>query len=101
MLKNIPYVPKQKLFFTLLLVAISFQVFSQTAVFSDDFSTNTSTTYTTTGAIGVSLWSVARSGNDWGGRRNISPQQLELTNDVGTTTANSNGWIFASTNTSS
>lgn len=73
---------------------------AQTTVFNDDFSTNQSATYTTTGSIGASAWSISRSGNDWGGRRNTSPAQLELTNDVGGT-ANANGWVFASTSTGS
>lgn len=71
----------------------------QTAVFTDDFSTNQSTSYTTTGSIGSSAWSVTRSGDDWGARRNTSPAQLELTNDA-SATANANGWTFASTSTS-
>lgn len=69
---------------------------AQTTVFSDDFSTNTSATYTTSGAIGASAWSVTRSGADWGARRNTSPAQLEQTNDVGAT-ANVAGWAFAAT----
>ncbi|MCE7926873.1 MAG: hypothetical protein DYG98_27880, partial [Haliscomenobacteraceae bacterium CHB4] len=72
----------------------------QVTVFSDDFSTNTSATYTTSGAIGASAWSILRSGDDWGGRRNTSPAQLELTNDVGAT-ANAGGWVLASTPSSS
>jgi len=69
-------------------------------VFTDDFSTNSSTSYTTSGAIGSSSWTVIRSGADWGARRNTSPLQLELTNDVGAT-ANANGWVMASTPLSS
>ncbi len=72
----------------------------QTTVFSDDFSTNTSATWTTSGSIGASAWSVSRSGDDWGARRNTSPEQLELTNDASGTT-NANGWVFASVTTSS
>ncbi len=74
--------------------------FAQTTVFSDDFSTNTNDTWTTSGLIGSSAWSVIRSGDDWGARRNTSPEQLELTNDVGAT-ANANGWVFANVSTSS
>ena len=69
---------------------------AQTTVFSDDFSTNQSATYTTSGAIGASAWSVTRSGADFGARRNTSPAQLELTNDVDAT-PNANGWALAST----
>ena len=85
------------LLFLLSLIANSF---GQTTVFSDDFSTNTSATWTTGGQIGASSWSVLRSGDDWGARRNTSPQQLEFTNDVGAAT-NLAGWIFASTPSSS
>jgi hypothetical protein len=73
---------------------------SQTVVFSDDFSTAQNASYTTSGAIGASAWSITRNVADWGGRRNTSPAQLELTNDVGAT-ANANGWVLASTSSSS
>ena len=73
---------------------------AQTTVFTDDFSTNQSAAYTTSGAIGPSAWSVTRSGADFGARRNTSPAQLELTNDVGAT-ANVNGWVLVSTPSSS
>jgi len=69
-------------------------LYAQTTVFSDNFSTNTSTTWTTSGQIGSSSFFVNRSGDDWGARRNSSPQQLELTNDA-SATANVNGWVFA------
>ncbi|NUN08879.1 MAG: endonuclease [Ignavibacteriaceae bacterium] len=68
-------------------------------VFEDNFSTNTSATWTTSGAIGSSSWSVVRLGADWGARRNTSPAQLELTNDASAAT-NESGWIFAYTPTS-
>ncbi|MBK8467353.1 MAG: proprotein convertase P-domain-containing protein [Chloracidobacterium sp.] len=77
-----------------------FEVNATTTVFTDDFGTNTSAAYTTSGAIGASAWSVLRSGADWGSRRNTSPTQLEITNDIGGT-ANVNGWALASTATSS
>jgi len=70
----------------------------QTVVFSDDFSTNTNSAWTTSGVINSSAWSVARLGDDWGARRNNSPAQLELTNDADTI-ANADGWVFAFTNT--
>jgi CSLREA domain-containing protein len=76
---------------------------SVTTVFSDDFSTNTSTTFTTSGAIGASAWSVLRggtAGQDFGVRRNTTPAQLELTNDA-TAAANQDGWVLASTPSSS
>jgi hypothetical protein len=89
------------LFFTLILWAgFNGEVWGQVTVFEDNFSTNTSATYTTSGAIGSSDWSVFRSGADWGARRNTSPEQLELTNDVDAT-PNVNGWVFAATSTSS
>ncbi len=64
-------------------------------VFSDNFNTITSTNWTTSGQIGISPWSVFRSGVDWGARRNTSPAQLECTNDV-SASANANGWILVS-----
>ena len=82
------------------LLVLSGTVEAQTTVFGDDFSTDQSATYTTTGAIGASAWSVTRSGADFGARRNTSPAQLELTNDVGAT-ANANGWLLVSTPSSS
>ncbi len=90
-----------KIFTALGLVIILFtQInFGQTTVFSDDFSTNTSTSWTTSGVIGSSTWSVTRSGDDWGARINTSTQQLELTNDA-SATANVNGWDFANVSTS-
>lgn len=69
-------------------------------VFSDDFSTNTAATYTQTGQIGASAWTVNRSGADWGARRNVSPEQLELTNDA-SATLQSSGWGFAYVSNSS
>ncbi len=70
----------------------------QTTVFSDDFSTDQSATWSTTGQIGSSAFSVSRSGADWGARRNTSPAQLELTNDA-SGTSNAAGWVFANTAT--
>ncbi len=65
---------------------------AQTTAFSDDFSANNSTTWTTSGAIGSTAWTVSRSGNDWGARR--TSNRMELTNDA-SGTSNSNGWAFA------
>jgi hypothetical protein len=69
-------------------------------VFSDDFSTNTNAAWTTNGVINSSAWAVARSGDDWGARRNVSPEQLEITNDV-SGIFNAIGWVFAYTATGS
>ena len=80
-------------------LTISGEGWGQTTVFVDDFSTEQNAAWTTSGAIGSSSWSVTRSGADWGARRNTSPEQLELTNDVGAT-ANVNGWVFANVSTS-
>lgn len=82
-----------------MLLVGSGNAWGQTAVFSDDFSTNTNATYTTSGAIGSSAWSVT-GGVDFGARRNTSPAQLELTNDA-TATTNASGYVFASTALSS
>jgi hypothetical protein len=92
--------PMKQLSLCLILSFVYSVVNGQVTVFSDNFSTNNSTTWTTNGPIGSSAWSVLRSGDDWGARRNTSPQQLEFTNDVGTAT-NLSGWIFASTPTPS
>jgi hypothetical protein len=73
---------------------------AQTTVFTDDFSTDQSAAYTTSGAIGASVWGVTRSGADFGARRNTSPAQLELTNDADAT-SNANGWVLVSTASSS
>lgn len=81
------------------LTGISLEGWGQVTVFSDDFSLNQSTSWTTSGTIGSSNWSVTRSGDDWGARRNTSPAQLELANDA-SVTANVNGWCFTSTQTS-
>ncbi len=71
----------------------------QTTVFADDFSANLDANWTTSGQIGTSGFYVSRAGDDWGARRNLAPEQLELTNDAGAT-ANAAGWVFAHTPTS-
>lgn len=71
---------------------------AQTTVFSDDFSTNQSATWTTSGQVGTSSFYVNRSGADWGARRNTSPAQLEVTNDA-SGASNVAGWAFAYTST--
>src|SRR6478672_8015958 len=73
---------------------------AQTTVFTDDFNSDQSVTFTTSGTIGASVWSVARSGADFGARRNTSPAQLELTNDA-SANANANGWVLVNTPSSS
>ncbi|MBN1463868.1 MAG: T9SS type A sorting domain-containing protein [Paludibacteraceae bacterium] len=90
----------KKLFLLLSFCTFLFSAMNaQTIVFTDDFSTNTSASWTTSGQIGSSAWYVSRSGDDWGARRNTSPEQLELTNDA-SGTANVIGWVFASVLTS-
>ncbi len=84
--------------FMLSLLMIS-MAWGQTPVFSDNFSNYQSASWTTSGQIGSSSFYVSRSGNDWGARRNTSPAQLELTNDVGANT-NIAGWVFANVATS-
>ncbi|HCB61030.1 MAG: hypothetical protein A2W93_06935 [Bacteroidetes bacterium GWF2_43_63] len=74
---------------------------AQTVVFSDDFNSVTSDTYTTSGAIGTSAWSVIRGGGDFGARRRATaPNCIELSNDV-SGTANAANWVFAYTSTAS
>lgn len=89
---------KKGLPFFIALLCICVQTFAQTTVFQDNFNTSQGSTFTTSGNIGTSPWSVSRSGNDWGAR--IDNGILELTNDASTTT-NAGGWVFASVNTSS
>ena len=86
----------KKLFVFITFLFIIGVIFAQTTVFSDDFSTNLSKSWTTSGQIGSSSFYVNRSGADWGARRYNN--QLELTNDVGST-RNANGWVLAYTST--
>lgn len=73
---------------------------AQIVVFSDDFTDNTSATWVTSGNLNGSAWDVYRSGDDWGARRNVSPNtRLEFTNDVGGNT-NLDGYCFSRTLTS-
>lgn len=68
------------------------QSWGQTTLFNDNFNTNNSATFSTTGAIGTyPNWSVTRSDNDWGAR--VNSNILELSNDA-SATSNSNGWAF-------
>lgn len=76
------------------------QLSAQTTVFTETFNTPgtpQSSTFTTSGPIGTSLWTVTRSGNDFGAK--IDQGFLTLTNDVGST-GNAKGWVLASTSTS-
>ena len=82
------------------LLLLTSTIAAQTTVFSDDFGADQSATYTTSGAISASAWSVTRSGPDFGARRNVTPAQLELTNDA-SANANANGWIFTNTSSAS
>ena len=73
---------------------------AQQTVFTETFNTPgtpQSSTFTTSGPIGTSLWTVTRSGNDFGAK--IDQGFLTLTNDVGST-GNVKGWVLASTSTS-
>lgn len=79
--------------FALAMLALATSGRGQTTVFSDNFSTDQSSTWTTSGQIGSSAFSVSRSGVDWAARRNTNGI-LELTNDAGDA-ANANGWVFA------
>lgn len=85
----------KKLYTLFLLLFVTTLSWGQTTtVYSDNFSSNTNALYTTTGQIGTSDWYVTRNTDDWGARRNTSPEQLELTNDA-SATANANGWVYA------
>ena len=55
---------------------------SSQVVFSDDFSDLTNSSWTSSGNLEGSAWEVYRSGDDWGARRNNSPFQLEISNDI-------------------
>lgn len=74
--------------------------FSQVIVFSDDFSDYTDPAWTTSGNLNGSVWDVYRSGVDFGARRNDTPIQLELSNDV-SGTANVAGYAMVNTSTAS
>ncbi|MFC4164323.1 T9SS type A sorting domain-containing protein [Epilithonimonas zeae] len=80
-------------FLLLLILFLCSNAWGQTTVFSDDFGSVQSDTYTTSGVIGTSPWTVNRSGADWGARRS-SAGQLDVTNDASATT-NVAGWGFA------
>lgn len=71
---------------------------AQTVAFTEKFETSQGDTYTTSGIIGASVWTVTRAGDDWGAR--IHNARLELTNDA-SAAARVAGWLFASTPTTS
>lgn len=75
---------------------ISNRAAAQQVVFNEDFSTAQSSNYTTSGPIGSSIWTVARSGQDFGAR--ISGGMMTLTNDA-TSASNPSGWVSATTAT--
>lgn len=79
------------------LLALAFASVSPAAivVFEDNFNVSQGSGWTTSGQIGTSDWSVARSGDDWGAR--IHNNQLELTNTA-SAAANVNGWAYSSVN---
>ena len=83
-------------FLLLLVLTLGLQDAYSQVVFSDDFSEFTDAAWVTSGNINGSEWEAFRSGIDYGVRRNSSPVQLEITNDVGAG-ANANGYAFAST----
>lgn len=73
---------------------------AQQNVFSENFDapgTPQNATFTQSGLIGTSRWTVTRSGQDFGAR--ISGGMLTLTNDA-TSSRNNNGWVSATTTTS-
>jgi trimeric autotransporter adhesin len=72
--------------------------YSQVIVFSDDFSDYTDPAWTTSGNLNGSAWDVYRSGVDFGARRNDTPIQMELSNDV-SGAANASGYALVNTST--
>lgn len=88
------------LILSLFIGTISTNINAQQTVFTENFNTPgtpQNPNFTTTGPIGTSLWTVTRSGNDFGAK--IDQGFLTLTNDVGGT-GNVKGWVLASTSTS-
>ncbi len=97
---NETLVKPKTLFFTILLALMPLLWINGQVVFSDDFSDNLDPAWTSSGNLNFSAWDVYRSGDDWGARRNDSPAQLELSNDIGANT-NLSGFCLVSTATSS
>lgn len=75
-----------------LLTLLSFKTQGQTIAFSDDFSANNSSSWTTSGSISSTDWNVNRRRTDWGARRTSG--RMELTNDA-SGSSNRSGWVFA------
>ena len=80
-----------------LLLAKSATSYAQKEVFSEHFSTSLTDLSTTGGLIPGSIWSVSRSGGNFGAR--IFDGKLTLTNQANPGSL-SNGWVLASTTTS-
>lgn len=81
----------------LLIFLFQTNIIAQKTLFSSDFNVSQGSSYTTSGSIGTSGWTVARSGADFGAR--IHNGILELTNNA-TAASEANGWAFAYINTS-
>lgn len=84
---------------TIGLMLTTFPSLGQAIVFNDDFAASTGSGYTTTpGPIGSSsVWTMSRSGADWGA--SIQNGMLMLTDDA-SGAANQDGWVLASASTS-
>ena len=88
----------RKVYILLFLSFISYSVWGQTTVFTDDFSNSQGASYTiAAGPIGTSsIWSMLNSG-DFGAK--IHNNILNLTND-GSAAANASGFVYAFAQTS-
>jgi hypothetical protein len=82
----------KKILTAFVLVGVTSASLAQTIVYSDNFSTSQGATYTTSGPLGASSWTVTRSGDDWGAR--IDGGLMTLNNDV-SIAAQANGWVYA------
>lgn len=82
----------KKIFITLVGSLTYSSLPAQTIVYSDNFSASQGASYTTSGAIGTSEWTVARSGDDWGAR--IDGGMMTL-NNTATDVARANGWVYS------
>ncbi|MBI4649686.1 MAG: fibronectin type III domain-containing protein, partial [Bacteroidia bacterium] len=87
-----------KLCLIVLLALVAGKGWGQTTVFSDNFNSGTSDTWTTSGALGS--WTVTTSGADWGASRATTNTRCELTNDA-SATDNVEGYVYLNTLTSS
>lgn len=87
------------LFFGCLFMLLSSHLIAQQTVFAENFNapgTPQNSSFSPTGPIGTSQWTVTRSGGDFGAK--IDAGILTLSNDI-STAANVNGWVAASTST--